>query len=63
MQAKSFGGLAANSAEFVLRGSGMTGLALAGMGRYEEALTASESAIATAQRLGRPPTSCSTTRR
>ena len=56
MQAKSFGGLAANSAEFVLRGAGMTGLALAGMGRYEEALTASESAIETAQRLGRPPT-------
>ena len=54
MQAKSFGGLKANSAEFVLRGAGMTGLALAGMGRYEEALTASESAIAIAQRLGRP---------
>jgi tetratricopeptide (TPR) repeat protein len=54
MQAKSFGGLKANSAEFVLRGAGMTGLALAGMGRYEEALAASESAIAIAQRLGRP---------
>ncbi len=54
MQAKSFGGLAPNSAEFVLRGAGMTGLALAGMGRYEEALAASESAIAAAQRLGRP---------
>jgi tetratricopeptide (TPR) repeat protein len=54
MQAKSFGGLKANSAEFVLRGAGMTGLALAGLGRYEEALEASESAIAIAQRLGRP---------
>ena len=39
-QAKAFGGLKANSAEFLLRGAGMDGLALAGMGRYEEALTA-----------------------
>jgi tetratricopeptide (TPR) repeat protein len=54
MMSKSFGGLKANSAEFVLRGAGMTGLALAGLGRYEEALEASESAIATAKRLGRP---------
>jgi len=54
MQAKSMGGLAAGSAEFVLRGAGMTGLTLAGLGRYEEALTASESAIAAAKRLGRP---------
>jgi class 3 adenylate cyclase/tetratricopeptide (TPR) repeat protein len=54
MQAKSMGGLKAGSAEFVLRGAGMTGLTLAGLGRYEEALTASESAIAAAKRLGRP---------
>jgi tetratricopeptide (TPR) repeat protein len=54
MQAKSMGGLAAGSAEFVLRGAGMTGLTLAGLGRYEEALTASEAAIAAAERLGRP---------
>jgi tetratricopeptide (TPR) repeat protein len=54
MEAKSMGGLTANGAEFVLRGAGMTGLALAGMGRYEEALEASESAIAAAHRLGRP---------
>jgi len=54
MQAKSMGGLAAGSAEFVLRGAGMTGLTLAGLGRYEEALTASEAAIAAAKRLGRP---------
>jgi tetratricopeptide (TPR) repeat protein len=32
----------------------MTGLTLAGLGRYEEALTASDSAIAAANRLGRP---------
>ena len=54
MEAKSMGGLTANSPEFVLRGAGMTGLTLAGLGRYEEALAASESAIAAAQRLGRP---------
>ena len=54
MQTRSMGGLTANSAEFVLRGSGMTGLTLAGLGRYEEALAASESAIAAAKRLGRP---------
>jgi len=54
MEAKSMGGLTANGAEFVLRGAGMTGLTLAGLGRYEEALEASESAIAAAKRLGRP---------
>src|SRR3954447_23556233 len=54
MEAKSMGGLTANSAEFVLRGAGMTGLTLAGLGRYEEALEASESAIGAAERLGRP---------
>jgi len=31
----------------------MTGLALAGLGRYQEALTAADDAIATARRLGR----------
>jgi class 3 adenylate cyclase/tetratricopeptide (TPR) repeat protein len=54
MEAKSMGGLKANGAEFVLRGAGMTGLTLTGLGRYEEALEASESAIAAAGRLGRP---------
>ena len=48
------GGLEPHSAEFVLRGAGMGGLILAGMGRYEEALAAGEAAIATARRLGRP---------
>jgi class 3 adenylate cyclase/tetratricopeptide (TPR) repeat protein len=53
MKIKSVGGLPPNSAEVVLRGAGMTGLALAGLGRYQEALTAAEDAIATARRLGR----------
>ncbi|MGA9160597.1 MAG: AAA family ATPase [Actinomycetota bacterium] len=47
------GGLEMHSAEFVLRGAGMEGLILAGMGRYEESLAASEAAIAIARRLGR----------
>ena len=42
------------SAEFLLRGAGMEGLALSGMGRYEEALAAVESAIAIAISMGRP---------
>jgi class 3 adenylate cyclase/tetratricopeptide (TPR) repeat protein len=51
--AAATGGLEPNSAEFVLRGAGMNGLILAGMGRYEEALAAGEEAIATARRMGR----------
>jgi class 3 adenylate cyclase/tetratricopeptide (TPR) repeat protein len=51
--AAATGGIDPFSAEFVLRGSGMEGLILAGMGRYEEALEAGEAAIATARRLGR----------
>ena len=47
------GGLEPHSAEFVLRGAGMKGLILAGLGRYEEALAAADAAIATARRLGR----------
>ncbi|HEY7400271.1 MAG TPA: AAA family ATPase, partial [Actinomycetota bacterium] len=47
------GGLEPNSAEFVLRGAGMEGLILAGMGRYEEAIEASDAAIAIAKRMGR----------
>jgi class 3 adenylate cyclase/tetratricopeptide (TPR) repeat protein len=49
----STGGLDPLSAEYVLRGAGMEGLILAGMGRYEEALTVAEGAIATARRMGR----------
>ena len=50
---KETGGLEPHSAEFVLRGSGMRGLILAAMGRYEEALATADEAIATARRLGR----------
>jgi class 3 adenylate cyclase/tetratricopeptide (TPR) repeat protein len=46
-------GLDPHSAEYVLRGAGMKGLILAGMGRYEEALANAEAAIATARRMGR----------
>jgi class 3 adenylate cyclase/tetratricopeptide (TPR) repeat protein len=51
--AAATGGLEPSGAEFRLRGAGMEGLILAGMGRYEEALAAAEVAIATARRLGR----------
>lgn len=51
--AAATGGIEPNSAEFVLRGAGMEGLILAGMGRYEEALAAGEASIATARRMGR----------
>ncbi len=47
------GGSEPHSAEFVLRGGGMEGLTLAGMGRYEEALAAGDAAIATARTMGR----------
>ena len=47
-------GLDPHSAEFLLRGAGMEGLVLSGLGRYEEALTAVESAIAIARSMGRP---------
>jgi len=40
-------------AEFVLRGAGMAGLILAGLGRYEESLAAAEAAISTARTMGR----------
>ena len=51
--AAATGGLQPDSAEFVLRGAGMGGLILAGLGRYEEALAAGDRAIATARRMGR----------
>jgi tetratricopeptide (TPR) repeat protein len=51
---KATAGLDPHSAEFVLRGAGLQGLNLAGMGRYEEALATGEAAIATARALGRP---------
>jgi tetratricopeptide (TPR) repeat protein len=52
-QSAATGGLDRWSAEFLLRGAGMRGLILAGMGRYEEALTAGDRAIEIARRLGR----------
>jgi class 3 adenylate cyclase/tetratricopeptide (TPR) repeat protein len=52
-RAAATGGLEPRSAEFLLRGAGMRGLILAGIGRYEEALTAANRAIETARRLGR----------
>jgi tetratricopeptide (TPR) repeat protein len=42
-----------HSAEFVLRGAGMEGLILSGMGRYEEALVAGRLAIDIARKMGR----------
>lgn len=46
-------GLDPHSAEFVLRGAGLEGMNLAGLGRYEEALAIGDAAIATALALGR----------
>ena len=43
-----------HSAEALIRGAGMQGLILAGIGRYEEAIQASDAAIEIARRLGRP---------
>ncbi len=47
-------GVDPHSAEFLLRGAGMIGLVLSGLGRYEEALTAVEKAISIANSMGRP---------
>ncbi|MEA2579452.1 MAG: hypothetical protein QOE83_344 [Actinomycetota bacterium] len=47
-------GVDPHSAEFLLRGAGMEGLTLAGLGRYEEALRAVETAISVARSMGRP---------
>jgi tetratricopeptide (TPR) repeat protein len=46
-------GVDPHSAEFLLRGAGLEGLALAGLGRYEEALAKADAAIATAEAIGR----------
>jgi class 3 adenylate cyclase/tetratricopeptide (TPR) repeat protein len=47
-------GIDPHSAEFLLRAAGMEGLVLSGLGRYEEALTATEAAISIARSMGRP---------
>jgi class 3 adenylate cyclase/tetratricopeptide (TPR) repeat protein len=53
--ARDMGGLDPRSDESQVRGAGQRGLALASMGRYEEALEASDAAIAVAKRIGRAP--------
>jgi class 3 adenylate cyclase/tetratricopeptide (TPR) repeat protein len=50
---KEIAGVDPHSAEFLLRGAGLEGLALAGLGRYEEALAKADAAIATAEAIGR----------
>ncbi|MGH2679761.1 MAG: ATP-binding protein, partial [Actinomycetota bacterium] len=52
-RAAATGGLEPRSAEFLLRGAGQRGLALAGLGRYEEAIEVGSRSIETARRLGR----------
>ena len=52
-RAAATGGLEPRSAEFLLRGAGQRGLALAGLGRYEEAIDVGNRSIETARRLGR----------
>jgi class 3 adenylate cyclase/tetratricopeptide (TPR) repeat protein len=52
-RARAVGGLEPRSAEFLLRGAGLRGLILSGMGRYEEALQAADVAIEIARKLGR----------
>ncbi len=52
-RAAAIGGLDPRSAEFLLRGAGVRGLALAGLGRYEEAIAVGDRSIETARRLGR----------
>ena len=47
-------GIELHSREFRLRGAGMQGLILAGMGRYEEAISAAQEAIELARVMGRP---------
>jgi class 3 adenylate cyclase/tetratricopeptide (TPR) repeat protein len=52
--AQTTAGAQPGSEEFVLRGAGMQGLILAGMGRYEEAISMGQEAIAIGLRMGRP---------
>ena len=51
--AAEVGSMDPHGAEFLLRGAGMEGLILAGMGLYEEALAAAEVAIGIARTMGR----------
>ena len=47
-------GVELHSREFRLRGAGMRGMILAGLGRYEEAIAAAQDAIGLAHAMGRP---------
>jgi tetratricopeptide (TPR) repeat protein len=51
-EGSEIGGLAPQSAEYVIGSFGQIGLILGGIGRYEEAIARGDEAIATAQRLG-----------
>ena len=53
MHAAEVGRADSYSAEFRLRGVGMQGLSLAGLGRYEESIVASNDAIELSRKLGR----------
>jgi tetratricopeptide (TPR) repeat protein len=48
-------GMRPTSQEFLLRGVGLEGLALTGLGRYEEAIKVGDGAIAIAEELGQVP--------
>ena len=54
-QSRETAGMRPTSAEFRLRGGGLEGLALAGLGRYEEAIKVGEDGIAIALELGQMP--------
>ena len=47
-------GVELHSREFRIRGAGMRGMILAGLGRYEEAISAAQDAIGLARAMGRP---------
>ncbi len=47
-------GVKRHSREFRIRGAGMRGMILAGLGRYEEAISAAQDAIGLAHAMGRP---------
>jgi tetratricopeptide (TPR) repeat protein len=47
-------GVELHSQEFRLRGAGMQAIVLAGMGRYEEAISAADDALQLARAIGRP---------
>jgi class 3 adenylate cyclase/tetratricopeptide (TPR) repeat protein len=52
--AAELGGMSPTGGEFLLRGGGVRGLVLGGLGRYEESLELGNATIATAIEIGRP---------